>query len=133
MLVLDAQPFSTPHTEPSVKGLVGQLCGYFEVAGASGRIRPEALFGQKAPWVFDTSSPAAFLIDTSMKPGSPEKSFTSPAGSAFVFVLVPSRSICWATTGSLYDFRVTLNSRGASSTETYVPRSRKTPAAPSHS
>ena len=57
--MLDAQPFSTPHTEPSVKGFVGQLSGYFDVAGASGWIRPDALFGQNVSVLFSTDLPAA--------------------------------------------------------------------------
>lgn len=124
MLVFDAQPFSTPHTEPSVNGFVGQLSGYFEVAGASGRMRPDALFGQNGSLVFTTCLPAAFLTDTSMKPGSPEKSLTSPVGSRFVRVFFPSWITWSATTGVLYDARVTLNSRGPPSTVTYAPRSR---------
>ncbi len=109
--MLDAQPFSTPQTEPRVKGFTGQLCGYFDWAGASGRIRPEALLGQKASVCFSTVLPAASVTETSAKPGSPEKSFTSPAGSALVVVVFPFRSTCVATTGSLYDFRVTLSSK----------------------
>lgn len=99
--MLVAQPFSTPHTEPSVNGFVEQLSGYFEVDGASGRIRPEALFGQNVSVVFTTGAPAASLMVTWRKPGRPEKSFTSPLGRVLVRVFLPSRMICLATTGSL--------------------------------
>lgn len=84
-----------------MKGLTGQLCGYLELAGASGRTRPEALLGQKSSVFFSTGFPAASTTLTSMKPGSPVKSFTSPAGSALVVVFFPFRMICEATTGSL--------------------------------
>lgn len=99
--MLAAHPFSTPHTEPRVKGLTGQLCGYFELAGASGRTRPDALLGQKASVFSSTDFPAASMTLICAKSGSPEKSFTSPAGSALVCVFFPSRMICAATTGSL--------------------------------
>lgn len=107
-----------------MNGLPEQPSGKCEVAGASGRMRPEALFGQNVPLFLATSCPAAFLNDTSRKPGRPEKSFTVPGGSLFAVALPPLRMICSAITGSLYDFRVTLNSSGTSSTVTYVARSR---------
>lgn len=99
--MLDAQPFSTPHTEPRVKGFTGQLCGYFELVGASGRTRPEALLGQNASVWLSTVLPAASVSLICAKSGSPEKSFTSPAGSALVVVFFPFRKTCVATTGSL--------------------------------
>ena len=99
--MLDAQPFSTPHTDPSVKGFVGQLSGYFDVDGASGRIRPDALFGQNDSVRFTTALPAASRTVIRTKSGSPEKSFTRPLGRALVRVLFPSWMIWVATTGSL--------------------------------
>lgn len=85
-----------------MKGFVGQLCGYFDFAGASGRTRPEALFGQNASSLVTTVLPAASVTVIRTKPGSPEKSFTSPAGSVLVLgALLPCRMICVATTGSL--------------------------------
>ncbi len=109
--MLDAQPFSTPHTEPRVNGLIGQLCGYFELAGASGRTRPEALFGQNASVCLSTVLPAASVSWICAKSGSPEKSLTISAGSALVVVFFPLRKTCETVTGSLYDFRVTLSSK----------------------
>lgn len=84
-----------------MKGFTGQLSGYFDVAGASGLMRPEALFGQNDSVRVATVLPAVSLTVTSMKPGSPEKSFTSRSGRVRVRVFVPSRMIWVATTGSL--------------------------------
>jgi hypothetical protein len=98
---LDAQPFSTPHTEPRVKGLVGQLSGYLEVEGASGRTRPLALFGQKLSLRVRTFLPALSVRVISEKPGSPEKSFTVPVGSFFALALPPSYTVWVTVTGSL--------------------------------
>ncbi len=99
--MLAAQPFSTPQTEPSVNGLVGQLSGYLEVAGASGRTRPLALFGQKSSVRLRTFLPDLSVIVISAKPGSPEKSFTVPLGSVLALALPPSYTVWVMVTGSL--------------------------------
>ncbi len=84
-----------------MKGFTGQLSGYFDVAGAPGSTLPEALFGQNDSVRTATVLPAVSRTVTSMKPGSPEKSFTSPSGRVRVRVLVPWRMTWVATTGSL--------------------------------
>ncbi len=99
--MLAAQPFSTPHTDPRVNGLVGQLSGYLEVAGASGRTRPLALFGQKSSVLPRTFLPALSVTVISAKPGSPAKSFTVPLGRTFDLALPPSYTVWVAVTGSL--------------------------------
>lgn len=99
--MLEAQPFSTPHTEPSVNGFVGQLSGYFDVAGASGWTLPDALFGQNGSVRLTTDLPAASRTVIRTKSGSPAKFLTRPAGRVLVRVFFPSRMICVATTGSL--------------------------------
>lgn len=111
--MLDAQPCSTPHTEPRVKAFSGQLSGYFDLAGPSGSMRPAALFGQYFSVLLTTTLRFVSVMVIWAKPGSPEKSFTSPAGRALVLVLPPpSWMTCSATTGSLYDLRVTFSSKG---------------------
>lgn len=84
-----------------MNGFTGQLSGYFEMDGASGRILPDALFGQKDSVRFSTVLPAAFFTVTWRKPGRPEKSLTRPAGSFLVTVFFPWRITWVATTGSL--------------------------------